>query len=222
MFKSKSRPIAIPQSEHLKLAGALAHLWGGADFDHPPVEHGSFVAGVGLHDRGYGFLDAWPVSEMPEEQWTSIARRGFYMTGSDPVADLIARHHLRRLVQGNASALVQAAFAEFDRAIAAQLEENHLPAALFGRIDRITNLCDSISFSFCFDRPAEGEIPIFPRNGEATEVGVHYSVEAGRIRVSPWPFSVESYTGYIVGYRLPDYPSRLDPVVLPYSLAKGA
>ena len=28
MFKSKSRPFVIPQSEHLRLVGTLAMLWG--------------------------------------------------------------------------------------------------------------------------------------------------------------------------------------------------
>ena len=31
MFKSKQRPIVIPQWEHQKLAGTLALLWGNAD-----------------------------------------------------------------------------------------------------------------------------------------------------------------------------------------------
>src|SRR5436190_17322232 len=57
MFKSKRRQIVIPQSEHLRLVGSLAMLWGNADFDLPPVEHVSMIAGMALHDRGYGQLD---------------------------------------------------------------------------------------------------------------------------------------------------------------------
>lgn len=220
MFKSKSRAIAIPQAEHLKLVGALAHLWGNAAFDHPPVEHASFVAGIALHDRGYGFLDASPVGAMSDAEWLGIARRGFDMTGSDPAADLITRYHLRRLARNNPSDAAQAVYREFGEEIAAQLQENGFSAEQFERIDRITNLCDSISFSFCFDQPAEGEIAIFPHNGAADEVNVRYTVEMGKIAVSPWPFSVEAYSGYILGYRLPDYPARLDPLVLPFTLSK--
>ena len=46
MFESKLRPIVIPQSEHLKLVGTLALLWGNADFDLPPIERLSMVAGM--------------------------------------------------------------------------------------------------------------------------------------------------------------------------------
>ncbi len=35
MFKSKLRPIAIPQFEHEKLVGTLALLWGNAAFELP-------------------------------------------------------------------------------------------------------------------------------------------------------------------------------------------
>jgi hypothetical protein len=57
MFKSKRMPIVIPQSEHLRLVGTLAMLWGNLDFDLPPIERNSMIAGMGLHDRGYGLLD---------------------------------------------------------------------------------------------------------------------------------------------------------------------
>ena len=68
MFKSKRRQIVIPQSEHLRLVGALAMLWGNEDFDIPPVERVSMVAGMGLHDRGYGHLDNSAIGEMSEDE----------------------------------------------------------------------------------------------------------------------------------------------------------
>jgi hypothetical protein len=221
MFKSKSRSIAIPQSEHLKLVGALAHLWSNAEFELPPIDRLSLVAGVGLHDRGYGYLDAAAVMEMPEEEWLAITRRGFDMTGSDPIADLITRHHLKRLAGNNPSAAAQELYWSFAREMELQLQGQEFPAGLFERIDRITDLCDSISFGFCFEEPTQGDVSIFPRNTDQTETIIHYSIEQALIKVDPWPFSIESITGYIVGYRLPDYPSRLDPVILPYLILQG-
>ena len=53
MFKSKLRPVAIPQFEHEKLVGTLALLWGNAVFELPPVPFASFLTGIGLHDRAY-------------------------------------------------------------------------------------------------------------------------------------------------------------------------
>jgi hypothetical protein len=93
MFKSKRRQIVIPQSEHLRLVGALAMLWGNADFDLPLVERVSMVSGMALHDRGYGHLDNSAIGEMREEEWQGIARRSFSMYNSDVVSDTIIKYH---------------------------------------------------------------------------------------------------------------------------------
>ena len=79
MFKSSKRPIVIPQSEHLRLAGALAMLWGNDLFEFPPLPLPSVVMGIGLHDRGYGYLDNHAIGEVDEETWLRITRRGFSM-----------------------------------------------------------------------------------------------------------------------------------------------
>lgn len=193
MFKSKRRPIVTPQSEHLKLVGTLAMLWGNDDFDFPPIERTSMIAGMGLHDRGYGYLDNNPIGGMDDAEWFPIARRTFYMPCSDVVADTIVKYHFRRLAGHNHSAGRKALAEEFLKAIDGQLEKYKLSKELFDRMDRITDLCDSLSFSFCFDVPAAGEISIFPRNGEDAEVAVKYRVEDGVLSAEPWPFSVDTY-----------------------------
>jgi hypothetical protein len=220
MFKSKRRPVVTPQSEHLKLVGTLAMLWGNDQFDVPPVERDSMIAGIGLHDRGYGYLDNAPIGGMSNSEWFPIAHRTFYMPCSDIVADTIVKYHFRRLASHDNSDERKALTAEFSTAIDAQLKEHDLSKELFDRIDRITNLCDSLSFSFCFDVPVSGEKNIFPRNDEDTEIIVKYHVEDGIINVDPWPFSVDSYEGYLVAYKLDGYPERLDPVILPFELKK--
>ncbi len=221
MFKSKIRPIVIPQFEHLKLVGALAHAWGNADFALPPIEWISLVTGIALHDRGYGYLDTASVLEMPEDEWIAITRRGFHTTGSDPIADLITRHHLLRLTRDHPSAAVQALHYEFEWEIRDQLQELGLVPGIFERIDRITDLCDRISFSFCFEQPAQGQVAIFPRSASSLEIPVYYSVEQGHIHVAPWPFSVDVMNGYLIGYQLAEYPTKLDPVLLPYIISPG-
>jgi len=45
------RAILTRQSEHHKLVGTLAMLWGNEDFDMSPVERNSMIAGMGLHAR---------------------------------------------------------------------------------------------------------------------------------------------------------------------------
>jgi Protein of unknown function (DUF3891) len=220
MFKSKRRPIVTPQSEHLKLVGTLALLWGNADFDFPPVERLSMVVGMGFHDRGYGFLDNSPIGGMTDEEWAPIARRSFYTQYSDVTADMIAKYHFRRLAGHTNSEQRKALAAEFSREIEKQLAAHQLSKELFDRLDRITDLCDMLSFNFCFELPAEGSISVFPRNDAKDEVSIHYRVEDGNIHASPWPFSVDTYEGYIVGYKLDGYPDQLDPVILPFHLRK--
>jgi len=219
MFKSKRRPIAIPQWEHQRLAGTLALLWGNADFQRPPIPPDSFLAGVGLHDRAYEPLDNLPIGELAEEEWLALTRAGFFMAWSDPVADVITKMHLKRLVSYEDSPARQALVAEMAQAIRELLQRHGLNTATFERIDCITRLCDRIAFDFCFETPAEGEVRIFPRNDRDEDIAVRYRIADSAIQVDPWPFGVKSYAGYLVGYKLDDYPKVLEPVMLPYRLA---
>lgn len=218
MFKSKRRPIVTPQSEHLKLVGTLAMLWGNEDFDSPAIERESLILGMGTHDRGYGYLDNHPIGGMDDSEWFPIARRTFNMPCSDVVADTIVKYHFRRLASHTGSPERQALAVEFSKALDQQLEKHHLSRELFDRMDRMTDLCDSLSFSLCFDVPASGEIPVFPRNGIDQEVIVKYQVSEGVISASPWPFSVDRYDGYLLAYQEDGYPEMLDPVILTYRL----
>jgi len=222
MFKSRQRPIAIPQWEHQKLAGTLALLWGNADFERPSVPFESFLTGIGLHDRAYGPLDNLPIGGIPEEEWLALTHSGFEMTWADPVADLITKMHLKRLASYGSAPARQAMTAEMAQAIQAEIQSHGLDRATFERIDCITNLCDRIAFDFCFEVPAEGEVRIFPRNDRDDEVAVAYRIETGTIQVNPWPFGVDSHTGYLVGYQLDGYPAMLEPVMLTYRLVQGA
>jgi hypothetical protein len=60
------------------------------------------------------------------------------------------------------------------QAIGEQMERHGLDAAMFGRIDRITNLCDRIAFDLCFEAPTADVVPVFPRNDRDEEIAVHY------------------------------------------------
>ncbi len=93
----------MPQSEHSRLAGALAFSWGNAQFDTPPFPRLSFVQGIALHDRGYGYLDRLPIGEASEEAWLDVTRRGFDMPSNDPIADVLTRLHLLRLVSSRST-----------------------------------------------------------------------------------------------------------------------
>lgn len=220
MFKSKLRPVATPQWEHQKLAGTLALLWGNADFDQPPVPRTSFVAGVGLHDRAYGPIDNLPIGELPEAEWLALTRAGFDAAWDDPVADLIAKAHLRRLTGYGGAPERQALAAAMAQEIERLAAQHGLDLATLDRLDRITNLCDQIAFDFCFEAPAAGAVAVFPHSGGA-QVSLGYRIADGVIAVDPWPFGVDEHAGYLVGYQLEGYPDRLEPALLPYRLVRG-
>lgn len=218
MFKSKLRPVATPQWEHQTLAGALALLWGNDNFDRPPVPTASLVTGIGLHDRAYGPLDNLPIGEIPQDDWIALTRRGFDMTWDDALADAIAKTHLHRLMTYGRAPTRQRQAAQMADRLAEHIDRHQLDAAVLARIDRITDLCDSIAFDFCFEAPAEGSVLIFPRNDREDELPVHYRVAGGTIELDPWPLSAPTHTGYLVAYQLAGYPATLEPVILPYFL----
>lgn len=218
MFKSKRRPVVIPQSEHLKLAGTLAFLWGNERFELPPIPKESFTAGVGLHDRGYGYLDRLPVGEADEEAWLAVTRRGFYMPCSDPTADVITRMHLKRLVSWDTSPARHLLLKEMEAVIEAQLGEHGLTQETFERIDCLTDFCDRVSFDFCFEEPVERNLSVFQRNEDEGKVALKYQVRESEIIIDPWPLGVEAYSGYLVGYQAEGYPDHLEGVVVPFIL----
>ena len=74
-------------------------------------------------------------------------------------------------------------------------------------------------FDFCFEQAAAGSVTVHTRNNDELQLPVHYSINHARISVNPWPFLSASYSGYISGYLLDDYPARQDPVTIPWELS---
>ncbi len=98
MFKSKTRDIVIPQSEHAKFSGAMASYWGNSNFDKPAFDFNSFVEGVKYHDIGYGENDNSPLGELTLEQWADLTLKGTKMRFDNPVVDIVTKLHLKRLL----------------------------------------------------------------------------------------------------------------------------
>ena len=61
---------------------------------------------------------------------------------------------------------------------------------------------------------------LFPRDDSEDALPVRYGIDTGDIQVDPWPFSVEAYANYLVGYDGQGYPARLDPVIIPYRIVR--
>jgi hypothetical protein len=162
------------------------------------------VRGVADHDRGYGELDDDSLGEVAEDRWVEIQRRGFAPRGEDPVVDLVVALHVRRLIGEGP------AFEEVDALLPSLLAAAGVSRADAELADAVTNVCDVISFEFCFEAPNEREVRGYRvvLDGE------------GRIEVDPWPFAVPRLTGLVTAYERDGYPQRLMPVPTVFCTAR--
>jgi hypothetical protein len=204
MFSSRRRPIVFPQTDHARLAGAIALAWR----DRPALPFDSFVRGVADHDRGYGEHDDDEIGAVDSERWVAIQRRGFTARSGDPVVDLVAAMHIRRLLSSRNDEYERAAFAEVEALLPSLLEAAGASAEEAEQADAITNVCDRIAFLFCFEEPSEGEVR-----------GIAYALDGhGSITLDPWPLEMPRHAGLVTAYEADGYPERLVPVVVPFDV----
>ena len=215
MFKSRKRPITVPQAEHARLAGFVAQFWGNIEIDPPPVDPASFTLGVTCHDRGYGHLDTMPIGEVSDAVWLATQRRGILMSLDDPIADTVALMHIRRLLSDSDHADVPEIIALADERLAHNIARTAYSHEDFERADMITRLCDKIAIDFCREQPAHFESPLFLHADGTTQL-IDVVIDDGRIRLHPWPLSVPEVRGFILGYTLAGYPDHLLPVMMPF------
>ncbi|HEY2372958.1 MAG TPA: DUF3891 family protein [Gaiellaceae bacterium] len=197
MFRSKRRDVVFPQMEHAAFAAGIALQWR----ERPHVPFDSFIRGVALHDRGYGELDEDEIGAVDSKRWLEIQRRGFGARDDDAIVDLIVSLHVARLV-GDDDLL-------FREELPALLARAKVDEATAAAADRITNLCDRISFDVCIEQPEEGSLD---------EIGYAYDGR-NRVTVDPWPFAPDSFGVLLVAYRADGYPRALDRVVEPIAFA---
>ena len=198
MFRSRRRAVVFAQADHSRFAGAIALAWR----ERPPLPFDSFVRGVADHDRGYGEHDDDELGAVAEERWLEIQRRGFEPRGEDAVVDLVVALHVRRLIGEGP------AFDEVDALLPSLLEAAGVTREQADAADLVTNVCDVISFEFCFEAPSEREVRGFQLvlDGE------------GGVTVDPWPLDVPRLVGLVTGFESDGYPERLVPVATPFEL----
>jgi hypothetical protein len=208
MFRSARRPVVYPQAEHARLAATIAAAWGNDEVERPRLPFESFVRGVAVHDRGYGNLDADGIGEVSPERWIDLQRRSFEPRHEDPVVDLVVAMHACRLVSWSRSPAAATALAEMDAALPAIREAAGVdePDAL--EADRVTDLCDRISFDLCVEAPASGSVGSFS-----------YELDGeGIVTLDPWPLGVPRLPGVLVGFEADGYPDALRPVASRFEL----
>jgi hypothetical protein len=189
MFRSTQRPVVYSQAEHQRLAGTIAAAW---EPSRVALPFEAFVRGVATHDRGYGELDEDPIGEIRPERWVEIQTRGVEPRG-DPIADLVVALHVQRLAEG---------FTPLDAHVSERLAAAGVGPDAAAAADAVTDLCDRLAFSFCFEQAASGSV------GD-----IAYAVELdGSATLSPWPLAVPELRKTVVGYEADGYPEHLEPV----------
>jgi hypothetical protein len=212
--------MVIPQSEHGRLAGTLASLWGNEHFNRPEMDFAAFVQGVALHDWAYGLVDNLPIGGMSEAEWLELTEKGVANRFDHPVTDIVAKLHLRRLLSGRDSPDRRELIGRIDARIAERLPETGTPLELFERVDRITRFCDQLAFDFSFEKPGRDSIQVFTCRGSNLETAVSYQIgSGGEVWVDPWPFSATSISGILIGYQQEGFPEELRPVIVPFRVS---
>lgn len=219
MFQSRTRPIIFTQYEHGRLAGTVARAWGNESFDRPVLDFDAFVAGVTLHDWGYGIIDNLPIGDAPEDAWLQVIRRGVENRFHHPTTDIVVKLHLRRLLSMHASPEREALIAQIDKRVDERLGESGASLEIYQRADKITQLCDMISFAFCFESPGQYTYEVCTRQGLVETTDITYEIRpGGELLVEPWPFSVPVISGVVYAFERQGYPELLNPLVVPFNI----
>lgn len=219
MFKSKTRSIVLPQSEHARLAGLLAYQWGNTNFDRPAIDFTSFVKGVAEHDRGYDVLDNAPIDGVSLKTWLAIQRKSLLRVCDDMITNVVCWMHVRRLLALASSPERDELRQMADDMIDETVTQLGLDCDIFVWADSITNFCDTIAFHYGFDTPKQRSMDICYKAGSMERISVQYWLKAhGLIQVDPWPFKVDSFSGFIMAYQAEGYPDRLESVLLPFTV----
>jgi hypothetical protein len=222
MFRSKVRPIIIPQYEHGRLSGTLAALWGNQDFDRPALDFASFVHGVTFHDWHYGLVDNLGIGEASQDEWLDLVCKGVEYWFEDPVSDIVAKLHLQRLLQERDSPKITEFLKHIEARIIERLQQTRFSIEPFEWADRITACCDQIAFDFSFEIPIRASVKVFARRSAEEATDISYEIrQDGEIAVDPWPFGVDSFQGILTGYQVEGYPEKLMPEIIHFNGKRG-
>jgi Protein of unknown function (DUF3891) len=214
VFRSRRREVVFPQREHARFAAAVADAWSDA-FAPVRLPRERFVRGVAEHDRGYVEHDADEIGNLPPGRWLEVQERGFAPTREDSVVDLVVALHVRRLVSSGRDEESRRTRRAMDAELPALVQAAGVSADDAAAADRITDLCDRISFDFCLEVPATGSVEVLGADGATTEV--RYALDGhGAVTLEPWPLAVARLAGAVQGYAAARYPNELEPVPTPF------
>lgn len=216
MFESKSLPIIVPQQEHARLAGFLAFSWGNKDFDKPAYSLEAIATGLTFHHMGYGPLDTVAFRELPEDEILEVFKKDIAIELGDVDAELVNLFHQLRLVnnrlaRGNSEGFLKLQ-KKIESMIAAKLTKSNFSREDFEWANRITHLCDRLSFNFCQGEVAEAAVDVYSQRESLQKVSIsNWLVGTDTIVVDPWPFAKDEIHFVVIAYLAEKYPQTLLP-----------
>lgn len=206
MFRSRLRPVIIPQEEHQRFAGVLAEHWGNDVFHLPAVDPAAFGTGVSTHDRAFGALDILPIGEISEDMRAQQVQTWIETAHPDPQVELVVLHHVRRLFTYRHDAGHVARLTARIKDVADQAGLDLLP---FEQADTITALCDGIAFDVAFESPTTRHCQVYQAPERSAEIDITFA--NGTVTVAPWPFRIAEITIPLTAYGDETYPTILSP-----------
>jgi len=213
MFISKTRAIAVPQSEHQRLAGILAYHWGNEDYCLPDINRESFLLGVATHDRAFGVLDTMALGNISEQQRVEQVDEWISAPYENPEAELVVLLHVCRLMDTPER---QGLHQKLDARIQELVTAHELNLTAYEEADTITDLCDLIAFDFSFEAEISRTHVVYQNQTASTEITYHLAKR--KVILDKWPFNVPKIEGYILGYEQDGYPEKLKPIQLNFEI----
>jgi hypothetical protein len=213
-----SDKLIITQYEHSKLAGLIASNLKEDLFENQEVSE-SFIKAVYFHDRGFGTFDNLPVGQMSQKDHYEVLKRSFYEDCDDIRANLSIKYHVLRLISYSNTKEAQNLLEKFKKEIRIYEKSHNLNTAEFKDLDLIMDLCDSISFDFCFQKESNQTYNM-PSTFKALGFeSIFYKIKPeNHIELHPWPFKAPSIKGELISYKKESFPEKRNPVILKFNI----
>lgn len=241
MFRSLERDVVFPQNEHARFAGLIAFNYGNKNFPRPNLPFDSLVNAASSHHLGYlqvgGWFDTVDFRNLSALEIYEVIKRDAEVELGDLMAETLIIIHNRRLLgrrlSQSAESILDAhhlmyrifdfALDGYRRTLDGKIKTNvdklEISWTSFLEADRVMDLADKISFDRALEKPVRKVMFAEPSTHTTP---ISYSIEAsGDIQVNPWPFGVDSFSGFMTGYQAFGYPERLHPVIAPYRVYPG-